>query len=55
MLGTSMPGGGCAGRLRQMDEVAIGYRKLSDYWMVRALRAEGHDLPERPHPSREAG
>lgn len=47
-------GEGCAGRLHVMESVALGYRRLSDYWMVRALRAEGHDLAPRPHPSQEA-
>lgn len=49
-----MPGDGCAGQLRLMEEIATGYRRLSDYWMVRALRAEGHDIPARPYPSQEA-
>lgn len=41
---------GVTERLHAVEQVALGYRRLADYWMVRALRAEGHDIPARPHP-----
>lgn len=41
------------GRLRQMESLFDRMSACKDYWQVRALRAEGHDIPERVHPSQE--
>jgi hypothetical protein len=43
-------GPGAAGRIRHLERLLDNTWKIADYWKVRALRAEGHDIPERHHP-----
>lgn len=42
---------GAVEKLKIIQQVADDAMKLSDYWMVRALRAEGEDIPALPHPT----
>lgn len=43
-------GPGAAGRIAELEELFDRMAAIADYWKIRALRAEGHDLPERAHP-----
>ena len=43
-------GPGAAGRIRHLERLLDNTWKIADYWKVRALRAEGHDIPARQHP-----
>ncbi len=38
---------GAASRIRHLERLLDRTWKIVDYWKVRALRAEGHDVPER--------
>lgn len=44
-------GPGAAGQIKRLEVMLDDTWKIVDYWKVRALRAEGHDIPERPFPA----
>lgn len=48
-------GPGVAGKAAVLEGRLMHVWKIVDYWKVRALRAEGHDVPARPHPGRYEG
>jgi len=44
---------GVAMRVKHLERLLDRTWKIADYWKVRALRAEGYDVPTRPHPGLE--
>ncbi len=43
---------GAAVRIAHLERLFDRAWAVADYWKVRALRAEGHDIPAREHPGK---